>query len=507
MNLVSVVDRWSKEVPSKPALISPEKEEALTYAAFKKATEHFAVALREMGIGPGERVFCLLPNSPEFVISFYGTMRAGAIFVPVNPAYQEHDLGAILLDCTPKLIITTPEKLAVLQGFLPRLPQSRVVLVAEEAQEHLSFSTLLANREGFSFPPLQDEEVAELIYTSGTTGEPKGAMLTHDGLARNAFNFSQTMKFSSRDVSLLMAPAFHIAAQTCLLNVSLVSGATVVCSGWNLHRFFEAFSRYKITYFFGPPTFYIQILENYNPQEHDLSTWRAAFSGAAPVPEEVFHRFQKTFGFPIIEGYGLSETSPVVAHNPIDGPQKPQSIGRAFPEVEIRIVDRNDQDLPPGEVGELITRSPYLMKGYWNRPKETAEAIKGGWFHTGDLAYVDHEGYYYIVDRKKDMINKGGCKVYPREVEEVLFKHPAVIDVIVVGVPDLLRGEEVKAYIVPRPGKEVSVRELKKYCRANLAPYKVPRYIEFVSSLPKTVTGKPLRRLLREGEKEKAPVG
>lgn len=499
MNLVSLVDRWSRETPSKPALISPEKEETLTYTAFKKATENFAAALQEMGVGQGERVLCLLPNSVEFVVSFYGTMRAGAIFVPVNPAYRAHDLGIILFDCTPKLIITSTEKLALLQEFLSALPQTKIV-TTEETQTTLFFPALLAEKKTPSFLQIQDEEVTELIYTSGTTGEPKGAMLTHDGLARNAFTFSQTMKFSNRDVSLLMAPAFHIAAQTCLLNVSLVSGATVVIySGWNLRRFFEAFSKYGITYFFGPPTFFIQILENYDPQEHNLSTWRTAFSGAAPVPEEVFSGFQKTFGFPIIEGYGLSETSPVVAHNPVDGPQKPRSVGRAFPGVEIRIVDEYDQDLPPGEVGELITRSPSLMKGYWNRPEETAEAIRGGWFHTGDLAYVDADGYYYIVDRKKDMINKGGYKVYPREVEEVLFKHPAVLDVIVVGVPDPLRGEEVKAYVVLRPGAEVSARELRKYCRANLAPYKVPRYIEFVSSLPKTVTGKPLRRLLQEG--------
>ncbi|HAA90010.1 MAG: O-succinylbenzoate--CoA ligase [Thermoanaerobacterales bacterium 50_218] len=497
MNLVGFVDYWAREAPSKPALVSPER--SLSYAEFKRETERFASALRELGVNPGDRVFSLLPNSLEFIISFYGTLRAGAIFVPVNPGYQRQDLAAVLPDCTPRMIITSQEKLPLIQEFFPELSRPKVVLTDGSSPDALTFQELLELREGASFPEPADDDVAELIYTSGTTGEPKGAMLTHDGLARNAFVFSQTMKFTPDDISLLMAPVFHIAAQTCVLNVSLVSGATVVVyKGWNLHRFFELFQKYGVTYFFGPPTLYIQVLEAYKRDKHDLSTWRTAFSGAAPVPEEVFCRFQEVFGFPIIEGYGLSETSPVITHNPIEGPQKPGSIGRPFPGVEIRIVDDDDRELPPGEVGELVTRSPYLMKGYWNKPEETAEAMRGGWFHTGDLAYVDEDGYYYIVDRKKDMINKGGCKVYPREVEEVLFKHPAVLEVAVVGVTDPLRGEEVKAYVVPRPGIEVSVRELKNYCKENLASYKVPRYIEFVSALPKTTTGKVLRRLLRE---------
>jgi len=497
MNLISFIDFWFQEAPNKPALVSTEG--SLTFAELKRQTEKFAAGLYEMGVAPGDRVLSLLPNSFEFIISFYGTLRSGAIFVPVNPDYQSHDLASILPDCTPKLIITTKEKLPILQGFFSNLFHPKVVIGNGSFPNILSFSELLKLGRGKgTFPELADEGIAELIYTSGTTGIPKGAMLTHNGLARNAFIFSQTMKFVTDDVSLLMAPVFHIAAQTCVLNVSLVSGATVIVyKGWSIHRFFELFQEQRVTYFFGPPTLYIQILEGYKRGEHDLFTWRAAFSGAAPVPEEIFHQFQKTFGFPIIEGYGLSETSPVVAHNPIDGPQKAGSIGVAFPGVEIKIVDENDQELPSGEIGELVTKSPYLMKGYWNKPEETAEAMRGGWFHTGDLAYVDTDGYYYIVDRKKDMINKGGCKVYPREVEELLFKHPAVLEVAVVGVSDPLRGEEVKAYVVPKAGVKVSAKELREFCKKNLIGYKVPRYIEFGSSLPKTSSGKILRRLLR----------
>ncbi len=501
MNLVGFLDYWAQEAPNKLALVSPQG--SLTFAEFKRETERFASALQEVGVAPGDRVLSLLPNSLEFVISFYGTLRSGAIFVPVNPGYQRHDLTTILPDCTPQVMITFQEKLSLLQELLRDLSYPKVVTVVTtdgSSPCSISFSELLERgRETSSYPEPADDASAELIYTSGTTGIPKGAMLTHDGLARNAFVFSRTMKFVPDDVSLLMAPAFHIAAQTCVLNVSLVSGATVVIyKGWSIHRFFELFQRYRVTYFFGPPTLYIQILEGYRKEEHDLSTWRTAFSGAAPVPEEIFHRFQKVFGFPIIEGYGLSETSPVVTHNPIEGPQKPGSIGCAIPGVEVRIVDDDDRDLPVGEVGELVTRSPYLMKGYWNKPEETAAAMGGGWLHTGDLACVDADGYYYIVDRKKDMINKGGCKVYPREVEELLFKHPGVLEVAVVGVVDPLRGEEVKAYVVPKPGVAVSARELRNFCVQNLASYKVPRYIEFVSDLPKTTSGKILRRLLRQ---------
>lgn len=510
MNLVRFLEYWAHEAPDKPALITPDL--TFSYSELQQKVNQFATALKEIGVKPGDRVFSLLPNSLEFVVAFYGTLKHRAIFVPVNPDYQRHDLAVILPDCNPSLILAFKEKMPLLEEFLPLLTSPLVVFVDGDDSGDLSFAGLMHKGEvpagkvvaaQNGVDPASDEpddsDVAELIYTSGTTGEPKGAMLTHNGLARNAFVFSQTMKFSPDDVSLLMAPAFHIAAQTCALNVTIVSGGSVVVyKSWSLHRFFELFKNYGVTYFFGPPTLYIQILEACRQSGDALKTWRAAFSGAAPVPEEVFNRFREFIGFSLIEGYGLSETAPIVAHNPINGPQKPGSIGCAFPGVEIRIVDEDDHDLPPDEVGELVTRSPYLMRGYWNKPEETAEAMRGGWFHTGDLARVDHEGYYYIVDRKKDMINKGGCKVYPREVEELLFKYPGVLEVAVVGYTDPLRGEDVKAYIVPREGCELSLKELKKYCRENLASYKVPRHIELVAELPKTTSGKILRRLLRQ---------
>lgn len=491
--------------------VSPEQEalvyydQRLTYAQLNTMVNQLANGLLKLGIKPGDRILMALNNCPEFIISYFAIMRMRAVVVPVNNQYTSNEIGLIMRDSLPVAVITDAKLAPVFTKLAAEIDVSRGIIVTRSSttgENLFSFNTIL--EEGaVTFKPAiqyQRDEVVELLYTSGSTGSPKGAMLTHNNLYSNALTFAQLNYLKPADKSLLVAPAFHAAAQTCVMNASLVSGATlVVHDGWvDPDTLLKAIQDEKITFYFGPPTMYALLVNHPETEKYDTSSWRTAYTGASALSTEIFHNFEKKFGFQITEGYGLTETSPVVTSNPVQGNKKPGSIGLPIPDVEVKIVDYEDREMPPGEIGEIIVRGPNVMKGYFNREEETSWIMRNGWFHTGDLAYKDSDGYLFIVDRKKDLIIRGGLNIYPREVEEVLYTHPKVFEVAVVGVPDPVMGEEVLAFVLLRNGDKVDPEELQEFCRDKLARYKIPRYVRFVENLPKTTSGKLLKGALRK---------
>ena len=504
MNLLTRLGELSRKYPETPAIIY--HKEVLTYEQLWRNILGFASGLKKLGLPEGGRVLVMLANCPEFVISYYGIIAAGGIIVPVNPIYTATEVGIIMDDANPFAVVTN-EKLepliesAITSNHLSSRPTILIRAEATGGANLYAFNDLVKTQMNKGLDVAQsDDRVIQFLYTSGTTGLPKGAMLTHENLYSNTKTFAEMTEMSSKDCALLCAPAYHAAAQTCVMNNALYAGATLVIhDGWQgAETVLRSFQDDKITFFFGPPTMYTFIVNSSAVKEYDCSSLRVAFTGAASLPAEIFRRFKEIFGFEIMEGYGLSETSPVVTTNPLRGTKKSASIGIEFPGVKVKIFNPDDQEVPDGEIGEIVVQGPNVMKGYYNRPEETAHAMRNGWFHTGDLAFMDEDGYVFIVDRIKDLIIRGGMNIYPREVEEMLYTHPAIMESAVIGVPDDVMGEEVKAYIVLKDGMTATDLEVKEFCLTRLAKYKAPKYIEFVPALPKTTTGKILKRELRK---------
>jgi long-chain acyl-CoA synthetase len=403
--------------------------------------------------------------------------------------------------------------------FLPRVKRALYPLkqrlegkqIKLPEKDFYSLKDLLRHYRGRRPPEVEidpEEDVALLQYTGGTTGVPKGAMLTHKNLIANALQsrawFLQAEEGRERVLAVL--PFFHVYGMTVAMNLAVaLGGALILLPRFRIDEVLEAINKYQPTIFPGAPTMYVAFNTHPHIKRYKVSSIKECISGSAPLPVEVKKRFEQLTGGRLVEGYGLSEASPVTHSNPLDGRDIAGSIGLPFPDTEAKIVDPvTGEDLPIGQVGELVVRGPQVMKGYWNKPEETAHALKGGWLHTGDIARMDDRGYFYIVDRAKDMIIASGYNVYPREVEEVLYQHPQVAEVAVIGVPDPYRGETVKAFIVPRAGEELNEEEITSFCRERLAAYKIPRLIEFRDSLPKSAVGKVLKRELRQQELQKA---
>lgn len=503
MNFPLRIQRLAAEYPDKPALVWKTGE--YTYARLNDEVNRFGRALRSLGIGRGDRVALQLLNCPEFVVAYLAVMKIGSVVVPINPLYKGKDLGDIMSDSESSVLITATmfaDNINKIRENLPAFKHLILTCGKEEAASHhaLSFNDLKNCQEPQDYPvSLESSQLAEIIYTSGTTGVAKGAMLSHANLYSNAETFSQIMGCTSEERILVVAPIFHSAAQTCCMTTCFLCGGTsYLLERWvSASETLEAMQEWGITFFFGPPTMYTFLLSYPALDTYSLNL-RVAFTGAASLPVEIFNRWKDVFGFEIVEGYGLSETSPVVTVNPPNGMKKPGSIGVSIPGVDARIFDDEGRELPDGEVGEIVVKGPNVMSGYWKNPGATQQAVRDGWFYTGDVGYRDSDGYFFIVDRKKDMINRGGFKIYPREVEEILYRHPAVLEAAVVGIPDALSGEAVKAFIVLKEGQEVKATELKRLCNEHLANFKVPKTIEFVAALPKTATGKVLKTELRK---------
>jgi long-chain acyl-CoA synthetase len=461
----------------------------VTYAELEAATRRVAGLLRAHGVEAGDRVAIMLPNVPEFASAYYGALRLGAIVLPMNVLNKQREVAFLLREADARVIFA-------LEGM-----HEHAQAAAEATGATCVRVTIGAFPEGD--PPALDVladaapgDTAMLLFTSGTTGSPKGAELTHFNLARNAEISESMFGLSCGDVLLGALPLFHAFGQTCGLNTTVSAGACVTL----LPRFdpaqaLELLDRHGVTLCLGVPTMYAAMLDK--ADGFPAGRLRHCVSGGSALPERVLREAEELFGCPMLEGYGLTETSPVASFNKPGQPRKVNSIGTPLEDTEMRVVDADDRDVPPGEPGEILIRGHGVMKGYWNQPEATARTLRGGWMHTGDLAYVDEDGYFFIVDRIKDMIIRGGLNVYPSEVEEVLHEHPAVRAAAVVRVPHPVLGEEVGAAVVLRDGVEASEKELRAFVRDEIAAYKYPRHVWFVDSLPKGLTGNVLKRELR----------
>jgi long-chain acyl-CoA synthetase len=432
-----------------------------------------------------------MPNVAEVPVVYYGILRAGGVVVPMNPLLKGREVAYYLSDSGAGLIFAW-------HGFADPAGEG-----AEQAGADLivvdgvGFPDLLASvTPDFAVADADDEDTAVILYTSGTTGHPKGAELTHANLISNTeVSRTDIVQAGPDDVIFGGLPLFHVFGQTVALNVAIAAGACLTL----LPRFDAAhalriIADHKVTVFEGVPTMYVALLHQPDRADYDTSALRMCISGGAALPVEVLRGFDEAFGVPVLEGYGLSETSPVASFNHPGRVRKPGSIGTPIRDVELRLVDEEGHEVPGGEVGEIVIRGPNVMKGYWQRPEATAEAIRDGWFHTGDLAKVDEDGYFYIVDRKKDLIIRGGYNVYPREIEEVLYEHPAVAEAAVIGLPHSSLGEEVAAAVALKPGAAVTAEELRDYMKSQVAAYKYPRHVWLVDALPKGPTGKIQKR-------------
>jgi long-chain acyl-CoA synthetase len=534
-SLAGLLDDAARDFPHAPALHFEGR--TTSYAQLGEQAKRFAGALAGLGVGRGTRVGLLLPNCPQAVVALFGALRLGATVVQNNPLYTERELGHQLGDAGVEVVVCLDlvyERVKALRGqtairevivtsMLDELPAVKRAL-APYTKRGKAASASLAKDEPIrrwrellaSAPPAPaaaevdpDRDLALLQYTGGTTGVSKGVMLSHANLRANVEQVRAWFPDADpgREVMMAVLPFFHVYGLTvCLLLGIRIGAALVLLPRFELDGVLSAIDRFRPTLFPGVPTMYVAINNAVEKGGHDLSSIKACLSGAAPLPMEVAERFERFSGGRLVEGYGLSESSPVALANPIYGKRKAGTIGMPLPDTIARVADPSDPDrtMPTGEPGELAIAGPQVMQGYWNRPEETAQVLHGDWLLTGDMAVMDEEGYFAIVDRKKDLIIAGGYNIYPREVEEVLYEHPKVLEVCVAGVPDAYRGEVVKAFVVLREGEQASVDELREFAKARLAAYKVPRAVEFRDELPKTLIGKVLRRALVEEERAKA---
>jgi long-chain acyl-CoA synthetase len=463
----------------------------LTYGELDERSARVAGLLAARGVEPGDRIGLMLPNILEFPMLYYGMLRAGAVVVPMNPLLKAREVEYYLGDSGAKLMFAWHETTTETAKGAEAAGADFVAVTPVEF-DHL----LDQNRPETAVTSRADDDTAVILYTSGTTGKPKGAELTHANLSRNAAVAASTLfRLEPEDVIMGCLPLFHSFGQTCGMNAAVGSGACLtLLPRFDPGRTLEMIQRDRATVFEGVPTMYVALLNYPLRGDYDVSSLRVCVSGGAALPVEVLRGFEDAFGCVILEGYGLSETSPVASFNHPDRERKPGSIGTPIEGVEMRLVDPLGADVPTGEVGEIAIRGHNLMKGYWRREQATREAIPDGWFRSGDLARQDEDGYFFIVDRKKDLIIRGGYNVYPREVEEVLYEHPAVAEVAVIGIAHPTHGEEVGAAVVLKPGARATPAELRAFCKERVAAFKYPRHVWLETALPKTATGKLLRR-------------
>ncbi|WP_458354748.1 long-chain-fatty-acid--CoA ligase [Peribacillus frigoritolerans] len=534
--LYSFLKESAEEFPDKVSIHFQGKE--LTFREVHESALKFAAYLKSIGLQKGERVAVMLPNCPQGVISFFGILMAGGVVVQTNPTYTERELEYQMKDSGAKMILamdilfprvsavasrTDIEHIIVtaIKEYLPfpknliypfiQKKQYGIVINVEHEGNHHLFSEIMKRKiteEVDTVPIDVNNDLALLQYTGGTTGFPKGVMLTHKNLLANTKMCNAWLYKNKRGEERILAilPFFHVYGMTTVLVLSVMEGNTmIIMPKFDVEATLKTIQKQKPTMFPGAPTMYIGLLNHPDIAKYDLSSINACISGSASLPLEVQEQFEKITGGKLVEGYGLSETSPVTHANFIwDQPRVKGSVGLPWPDTDSAILSlETDEELPPNEIGEIAIKGPQVMKGYWNRPDETEKTFKNGWLLTGDLGYMDEQGFFYVVERKKDTIIAGGFNIYPREVEEVLYEHEAIQEVVVAGIPDPYRGETVKAYVVLKKNARVTEEELNEFARKNLASYKVPRSYEFRDELPKTTIGKILRRVLIEEEKKK----
>jgi long-chain acyl-CoA synthetase len=517
LNLAMLLDGSARKYPGREAVVMGATR--LTYAQLDALACRVAHGLRALGVQPGDHVALSCPNLPWFPVAYYGILKAGAVVVPLNVLLKGPEIAYHLRDSEARVYLA-------FEGTA-ELPMGRMAhegFQAADACEHFVLITgdpaapspidgartlgMLMHGQPATFETVDRgaDDTAVILYTSGTTGRPKGAELTHANMLVNAVASrdigAPALPAGQAHVSLIALPLFHSFGQTCQMNAGVLSANTLVLvPRFDAGTVLELMAREKVNQFSGVPTMYWGLLQHAREREIDTAPIAAHLkvctSGGSAMPVELLRGFEETFNVQVLEGYGLSETAPVATFNHLDLPRKVGSIGIAIFGCEVRVVDADGRDVPPGEPGEIVIRGHNVMKGYYNKPDATAEALRGGWFHSGDVAVRDEDGYLFIVDRVKDMIIRGGFNVYPREIEEVLMTHPAVSLAAVVGVPDERCGEEIKAFVIPQPGAQPAEAELIAWCRERMADYKYPRQVEFRAELPMTATGKILKRELR----------
>ncbi|MSP11866.1 MAG: long-chain fatty acid--CoA ligase [Chloroflexi bacterium] len=509
LNLSTVLENSAKEYPGNKAVIFNDIH--LNYAQVNGAANQFANVLREMGVQPGEKVALMIPNIPYFPICYYGILKTGAVVVPMNVLFKGPEVEYHLEDSESVMLVVWEGFVEeALKGFQVAETCHRIMVIqapgsqaAYPEEVHIYQKLMTQSKPVTETHPTMPDDTAVILYTSGTTGRPKGAELTHFNMFSNAvYAARDLLGLQPGDIALAVLPLFHSFGQTCVMNACFGIGAGItLLPRFEPDKALAILERDGVNYFAGVPTMYWYLL-NY-PEAHKFnldkiaSNLRICASGGSAMPVETMRAFEEKFKVQILEGYGLSETSPVASFNVRSRPRKPGSIGVPIWGVEMKIVDDNDHDLPQGESGEIVIRGHNVMKGYYRRQEATAETIKNGWFHSGDIGYMDEDSYFFIVDRKKDMIIRGGFNIYPREVEDVLMGHPAVSLAAVLGVPHEGLGEEVKAFVVLKAGTQATAEELIAYSKERLAAYKYPRTIEFRDQLPLNATGKILKRELR----------
>ncbi|GLY10165.1 long-chain-fatty-acid--CoA ligase [Pseudobacillus badius] len=531
----SYLTKTAQQYPNKTAIHFMGKE--LTFQEVYESSLKVGNYLRKLGVKKGDRVAIMLPNGPQAVISYFGVLYAGAVVVQTNPLYTEREIEYQMKDSGSIVIITLDVLYPRVRQVIKNTPLQHIIVTAvkdylpfpkniiypfiqtkqtglkvhvEERGTNHEFKRIIETEPAkeIDLPFHFDEDLALLQYTGGTTGFPKGVMLTHKNLIANTSMCAAWMYKCKKgeEVILGVLPFFHVYGMTAVMILSVMQAyKMVLLPKFDVKTTLKAIEKQRPTLFPGAPTIYIALLNDPDLRKYDLSSIRSCLSGSAPLPAEVQQKFEKVTGGKLVEGYGLSETSPVTHANFLwDSERVKGSVGVPWPDTEAAILSLDTGEvLPPGEVGEVVVKGPQVMKGYWNRPEETEMTFKDGWLLTGDVGYMDENGYFFVVDRKKDMILAGGYNIYPREVEEVLYEHPSIQEAVVVGVPDAYRGETVKAYIVLKEGHSVTEEELNLFARAQLAAYKVPRIYEFRTELPKTAVGKILRRALIDEEKRK----
>jgi long-chain acyl-CoA synthetase len=487
-SISSLLEQAAADHPEHAALRMDDL--VLSYAQLREAAGRMSALLASLGVEPGDRVGLMLPNVPAFPIAFYGALAAGAIVVPMNPLLKSREVSYYLGDSGAKVVVAWH---AAAGEAAKGAADAGAQMIAAETPD---LSGLLADIGAVLGPSDRgDLDDAVILYTSGTTGRPKGAELTHAGLVRNAEVSRNLFGVRPSDVIMGCLPLFHVFGLTCGLNVSVATAATLtLLPRFDPAKALDIMQRDQVTIFEGVPTMYAAMLHLPEADPAQAATLRLCASGGAAMPVEILRAFEEKFGCIILEGYGLSETSPVASFNHPDKVRKAGSIGTPIEGVQMRLIDDDWNTVPAGEIGEIAIRGHNVMKGYWNKPEATAEAIRDGWFRTGDMARVDEDGYYFIVDRKKDLIIRGGYNVYPREIEEVLHEHPAVAEVAVIGIPHPDLGEEVGAAVALKPGASATPDELRAFARERVAAYKYPRQVWLVDALPKGPTGKILRR-------------
>ena len=532
--LADCLRRNGHRFPDHPALIFFGAR--MTFKGLNDAVDRFAAGLQKLGVAAGDRVALYMPNCPQYVIAYYATLRVGAIAVPCNPLYVARELEHQLNDAGPRFAVVLSSFYSTLQEIRDETPVEYVIvanikdyfppvlkglftLLKEKSEGHyvdlseevdtVWFRDFLKEAPEVPAPVrVSMDDTACLLYTGGTTGVPKGAELTHGNLLVNAMQCQVWLNSNpAGEIAIAALPLSHSYAMTTCMNHGVYAAATLILipNPRDLKFVLSNIQKHKPTLFPGVPTMYVAINNYADIGKYDLSSIKACISGGAGLPKEVQTNFQDLTGGRLVEGYGLTEASPVTHANPIYGENRIGTIGLPWPNTECKLVDLEDDTVivPEGETGELCIKGPQVMKGYWNMPEETANVLKNGWLHTGDIASMDEDGYFSIVDRKKDMIIAGGFNIYPRDIEEVLYENPKLQEAVAVGIPHPYRGETVKVYVVLKEGESATEEEIIRWCRGRLAKFKVPTAVEFREELPKTMVGKILRRTLRDEEMAK----